>query len=127
MQHKKTKKQNTRKLKVIAKLAKMECELFKSNEQYPSLVMRCRSGALNIFYKTETATETEPKKTKEKSKRKPKRKPKGNPNTKPLRCRARRTNQRTKPMYREGVPSAEHRNNLHVHILHRNPKLMLML
>lgn len=72
MQHKKTKKKkNTRKLKVIAKLAKMECELFKSNEQYPSLVMRCRSGALNIFYKTETATETEPKK--------PRKNPKENP------------------------------------------------
>lgn len=26
------------KLKVIAKLAKMECELYKSNEQYPSLI-----------------------------------------------------------------------------------------
>lgn len=85
MQHKKTKKQNTRKLKVIAKLAKMECELFKSNEQYPSLVMRCRSGALNIFYKTETATETEPKKTKRKLKRKP-RKPKENQT--PNRCDA---------------------------------------
>lgn len=57
---------------MIAKLAKMECELFKSNEQYPSLVMRCRSGALNIFYKTETATETEPKKPRENLKENPK-------------------------------------------------------
>lgn len=51
-------KHNTRKLKVIAKLAKMECELFKSNEQYPSLVRRCRKRNVEYFYKTETETET---------------------------------------------------------------------
>lgn len=62
-------KHNTRKLKVIAKLAKMECELLKSNEQYPSLVLRCRSGALNIFTKQKQKLSRKTKNLKPKTKK----------------------------------------------------------
>lgn len=127
-------KHNTRKLKVIAKLAKMECELFKSNEQYPSLVLRCRSGALNIFTKQKQKLSRKTKNQKPKTKNQKTKKP----NTKC--CDAaqdvqnkpnKRTNRFIEERWREEdaekAPSEEQTNNLHVHILHRNPKLMLML
>lgn len=79
-------KHNTRKLKVIAKLAKMECELFKSNEQYPSLVLRCRSGALNIFTK---------------SKQKLSRKTENQTPNAAMPRKTYKTKQKNKPMYRE--------------------------